>query len=415
MNRQIPIFTGVLVFLVFYVFTAYWNILTPDDLYFANNLKLGGVKEAVWYEYTGWSTRFTSVFFNQLLLSLNSKALFVLRDIMTLALLFGGVYSVLKRYAKEGSHFLSAALYSICIFYSILTISESWFWHCASFTYGWTIGVSFLIIGLLRKELKWSNLLGVALTSFYLGGASAPIAIIAIILLFIAFVFKSRVHKAYLYTALILIALSFTLLVVGPGNDIRRSMLPEVSVLSSIWINIKSIIKLYLFKLPVKLPFMILAAWLVSMVPNQWKLIRLNREQLVLLYLAMFGLLVLYHWPIAYAMGEIAADRALAIVFVAHQVFFILVGWSKRESSSAHFLWLFPVLMIMQAIIFLPVHRKYSIAVNNRYKVLKSSNEKVIELKRLPHKGMYRNAELTEYGHLKKYFELKGELKLLEE
>ena len=111
-------------------------------------------------------------------------------------------------------------------------------------------------------------------------------------------------------------------------------------------------------------------------------------------------------------MGEIAADRALAIVFVAYQIFFIVIAWSIDLKKLKGLIWLFPVLMLILCLYFLPIHKTYNRAVNSRYELLQDSDVSSIELERLPSSGFYRNAELTEYGHLKKYFELKDDPRL---
>ena len=328
MQQKLAILIGVILFLVFYVGTAYWNILTPDDLYFAHNLKLGGVIPAVSYEYTHWSTRFTSVFFNQWFLSMNWNWMMSMRDILSLTLLFLGVFTSLKRYFKSNQLVLQSLFYSILLFFSILHIQESWFWHCASFTYCWTIGCSLLLIGLLRTDFSVWRLLIVSFISFFIGGASAPIAIILIIVMLFAFLFKSKVNRAYLLSILIMTSISFLILMMGEGNSIRRSMLPDTSLFASVWVNIKSLGKLYLILLPKKLPFMLLAAFFTSFIPNEWKFIKWDKYQALMIFAGLFLLTALYHWPIAYTMGEIAADRALAMVFAVYQVFFIIVGWS---------------------------------------------------------------------------------------
>ena len=94
-------------------------------------------------------------------------------------------------------------------------------------------------------------------------------------------------------------ALSFTILMLGEGNGIRRSMLPETSLLSSVWINIKSLGRLYLILLHKKLPFMLLAAFFTSFVPNEWKLLKWDKYQALMMFGALFLLTEIYHWPIA--------------------------------------------------------------------------------------------------------------------
>lgn len=412
MRERLAILIGVLLFLIFYLGTAYWNILTPDDLYFAHNLKLGGVMPAVIYEYTHWSTRFTSVFFNEWFLSMNWKRMIPIRDIISFFLLFLGVLTSLKRYFKSKHLVLQSLFYAIVLFFSILHIQESWFWHCASFTYGWTIGASLLLLGLVRRAYSTWRLVLLSLLSFFIGGASAPIAIMLIIITVLAFYFDSKVNRTYLLSILLMTALSFTILMLGEGNGIRRSMLPETSLLSSVWINIKSLGRLYLILLPKKLPFMLLAAFFTSFVPNEWKLLKWDKYQALMMFGALFLLTAIYHWPIAYTMGEIAADRALAIVFVAYQIFFIVIAWSIDLKKLKGLIWLFPVLMLILCLYFLPIHKTYNRAVNSRYELLQDSDVSSIELERLPSSGFYRNAELTEYGHLKKYFELKDDPRL---
>lgn len=409
MKERLSIIIGVVLFLVFYIPSAIWNTLTPDDLYFAHNLKLGGVSEAVLFEYNNWSTRFTSVYFNQLFLSWNWKFMVPFRDLLTLSFLVLGVHLSLKRYGRNKDVFLQSFLYSIVIFFSLLHIQESWFWHCASFTYGWTIGLSFILLGVLRREFKGARFLVVSLISFYIGGASAPIAIMLIILTLLGFLFKSKIHKSYLLLILIFCGLSFTILMLGDGNVVRKSMLPEPSFVKSLWINVKSLGRLYLILIPSKLLWMIPGALIASLVPDSWKFIKWNKQQALMIFAGLFILTFLYHWPIAYTMGEIAADRALAIVFVAHQVFLIIVFWSINLSKIKVVRWVFPIAMIFFVVRYLPIHREYNLLVSARYDLLNENKSNEIILNRLPESGFYRDAEVTEYGHLQKYFELKDQ------
>lgn len=422
-NKHLYI-ASIIIFIVFYTITAFLDGLTPDDLHFWHNLNTqGGVWKATLFEYNTWSTRVSSVYFNHLFLSFADQWwMLPLRHTISFTLLFLAIKTLLKNTVnQENTNIISSFCLSIVFYFSILDLNSTWYWHCASFTYIWTLIALIGGIGLvLKKQPKLIHFCLVALSFFYIGSSFAPGAFFSVLVLTaLILFFKNRINNTWIY-GMIFLLVGLTILLLGPGNDTRINELNQPSILGSVWINMKSLIKIYLFYFPSKIIAFSIIAMLANVIGQQHQSSLINRKQVILVLLTMLSATFIYHLPIAYIMGEIGPSRTFSFISLIHVVGIFYIFYHVRIPGISEKMekWTGYALLGICSFYLVyttPTHYQYSKALKERYGLLKNDNhntEKIHLIPELPCSGLYMNGEITDNKghflnqHIRKYFHL---------
>ena len=426
MKVKIPLIIGGMLFMVFYLLTSYWHQLTPDDLHFQFNVnEYGGHLQATFWEYENWSTRFTSVFFNHWLISFDSLRIMILfRDGITLLFLMLTIRNGLNLLNSSRPLLTPVLALTPLMFFGILDIGSTWFWHCAVFTYTWSVLAFANVLFFQFSKFRKIHFIWVVVLSFFLGGASVPVALlfIGLQLLLLILYAKKKVHLKFSILGLALLSslIAFGLLYAGRGNDIRISQLPDVGLIEALWINLKSVIKIYLFHVPNKLLVWLSIGIVSYFLADQFQL-KLKKVSPRLLFISLPIVTFIYHYPIAYVMGEIGPDRTFGFISFYHMIAFVLLGVQASNGKKRNYklIWLFPAGIVITGIYYSMIHYNYSKALDARYYFLKEKYKTGdVYLKKLPPNGLYKNGEISAdpnsfYNeHLQKSFRLKGEVYL---
>ncbi|MCI5057080.1 MAG: DUF6056 family protein [Flavobacteriales bacterium] len=324
-------------FVALYVVFCFYNKFALDDFYFIYEIKDSSIFNALVKEYGRASSRWSSVFVNFTFLKFFGwNALLITR----LLQLFIGWYSILFliRGLKEKWKFplsnsgWTALFVLMVLFFLTINKAETWFWYCASFTYLWSVFALFFIIGSIFQKESLKNYLILAISSVYFSGTSAPLILIFFLgLLIIGF--KRKLNRQGIVSS-ILVLIGFIILYNGPGNLERESYFEEMGWIQIVWINIKSTIKILVFKIWPLLPFALCLFMPILFIPQKFfdGFKGIEKIGIVGLSSALFVVLFMHHLPIAYKIQDIAPDRTMTPFTIYFLVYlFILTLQLNRK------------------------------------------------------------------------------------
>lgn len=415
-------------FLALYLILLTHSRIAHDDFYFLANLKGKSVIDATINEYQTISARFTAVFLCYTLLKFFGiyKSMLVL-GIFNLLLfhfaflrLLGSlehvkIFNTKSNFQKHNLAFF----FVLVVFYSTISIQENWFWLCASCIF--TTSLGFFILGVAsifhKKQNIWNYT--IIIVSFaFLGGASGPLALFALLSLVLMYIFarkqrlvNNKILKVNLLISSLVLLTCFIILYLGPGNRLRESYFEEISVFQAVLLNFKITGMIFLLRLPFKIPLIVLFSIVAShffIRKKEALTIKGFLRKFIFTSLMFVLTIFIYQLSITYKTHDIAAYRALLIVSVASLIYgFYISYWfvqlefaQKIRYKSISFIALFGVLAFNVYNIQnqYPLVAEYSKAYNQRIEYLedkRACSDTLIEVSPLPASGMLFSAEIS--------------------
>lgn len=431
-HYHVPLLISNILFLSLFLVLALNQRLATDDFYFLANFLEHGVIQGTWTEYNTWSTRFSSVGLNQIVLFFQEKGTWALAcfSLLSLAVFVTVVALNIKNIVRllnvqsshklSGLYVLNLSIFLVSImFITTVKIDETWFWLCASCTYLW--GVMMLMLGVAWLTSAKNNALYTLFGVFgfvYLGGASGPLALIVLSFLLSIILFSNKYSQSLKLaqnklrikaTVGFLVCLSaFLILYFGKGNQMREVFFEQLSVLDSMFLNVKMSGIIILKRLPSVLPLMLTIAFpmlYVASIHNVAKKISPWMDFLKLTIL--FAVVVyLYQLSITYKTQDVAAYRALFFVSVLTLMYiaksYLIIGknlpLTKLSAALFYSSFLFaPTLFAYQLVKQHSIAFEYSASYDTRMNLLenvKNKNE-IILLSPLKNSGMLYSAEIS--------------------
>jgi hypothetical protein len=296
-------------------------------------------------------------------------------------------------------------------------------------TYLWSIIMSIILINIiLHEKTRTVPYFTLAFAAIFIGGASESYALVNIFLLltfciilnfsikyfsWMSFFKNSQTNKK-ITIALIFLMASFIITMMAPGNEVRYSALPKVSFDQTMWIQIKSFIKIIFIKTPVKFPYLLLFSfpWVIlgihfSSSKNKMVHAFLSIKKYIFFLLTLIFIFLI---PTSFIMSELGPDRALSQISFLISIFFasafFYFGYSvELNNTMIKFLKTGTVIFSMGFLVFhilsqFQTEKKYAIAYDERMRLLsnlktiKRTNEMALEP--LPYPGMIYSAEISE-------------------
>ncbi|MEO5571079.1 MAG: DUF6056 family protein [Bacteroidia bacterium] len=440
--------SSVLFVLLFFVL-SYYNRLAGDDFYYLGGYSEKGVWGCMRDLYFGYSARWTAYLLTGWIIGLNSfKQYHFIFNCFTLFTLIVSLCFLIKYIfhralnlkLSRGINLLYGIILSCSLFFSSYSIAETWFWHVQVCTYLWSIIMSLILINiLLAEKFKTIHIFLIIISSVFIGGASESFALINILLLSSCLLLLNSKMKKFLNVsvpdkqtvnkkiilALLFLLISFTITMLAPGNEVRYSALPKVSFIQTLWIQVKSFIKIIFISTPLKMhylflfsfPWLILGEYLSTSIPkmNLLPVLFSLKKYFFILLILIFIFLV----PTSFIMSELGPDRALAqisfLISFCSAVLFFILGYRVQIKEKVFLI--FKIITVVFSIAVLSIKfkeqfsiaKKYAAAYDRRMDLLtdlnKSGQKNVIELNQLPESGMIYSAEIsTDTGYFTNNF-----------
>jgi hypothetical protein len=264
--------------------------------------------------------------------------------------------------------------------------------------------------------------------SAFIGGASESYALSAVFLLVFyllasnlrllknaAFNFPAgRALNFKISFALLVLAASFTVTMLAPGNKNRLDLLPHAGFAQLCWVQVKSFIKIVFIRTPAQLPFLLLFStpWFVlgqkCAAKEMQSLVSFLKRIVPYFFLSLFFVFV-FLMPTSFVMVELGPDRSLSFItfFIAFcfAAFFFSLGQNvKVKNLTATIFKVASLIGIGCVVLFFsveqfPLAKKYSLACDQRKNYLqelqRSGNHKTIELAPLPPSGCLFSSEIS--------------------
>jgi len=423
-----------IVFVLFYLMLGYYSRFATDDYHYIALGKQHGIWGSMMFSYHHYTGRWTSL----LLLVAGLKFLtqwgtllpfHLITITLTVVSFYYLIKNSLKRYLKSEINKLVLISYSVLLtamfFFTSIDIGETWFWVTASVHYLWGVIIVCLGTSLILSSSNKPGIYILIILSFLFAGGANETIVFVMVLLFVISIGVILIEKKAalvklkddqllfkLISGLVAITISFYITYKAPGNEVRASVLPENTLLNALWITITSSGKLILFKLPGKIPYLILFAlpWLflgnatMKNASFKPKLKALFYSSIILLLLIFCSL-----FPSAYMIAEIAPARALTQISFCICLFvciwsFYIGNWLVIKESSRKLLLNVSLVLIICLMIFhiydqLPIVSKYAQQVDDRVAYLnrmnQSGNTTLVRVEPLPSSGMLLSAEIT--------------------
>ncbi len=229
-----------------FVYTGTFARYQADDYCSAQLLRTDGFWGAQWVSYTGWSSRFSTMFVTGLIDPLNVVGMQILPGLLIAGLLLSA-YLLLRRLGSlfglrlNGIVFFSlAAMITFFALYTTPSQFQSYYWRSGSITYTLPIICLFILLSVLLKRRQkagaWWQLVLITLFSFFAAGFSETNAALQTSLLVLGLIGivwyekktgQRRLHRAWWIAALLGSLLAIVLMALSPGNSVRLSLMPE--------------------------------------------------------------------------------------------------------------------------------------------------------------------------------------------
>lgn len=404
--------TQAILFVIFLLSCYFFNRFAVDDYYFIGELKNKTFSEAYLHLYFHWHGRWASNFTLLFFIQGNEIPHFLfLFNLLSFSLLF----LVTKRLFRTVTSFYQINLnrrellsYSIIFlsvfFFCTVNPNESWFWYTSSLVYFWSIIALLAAAPVLFKErLKKLDWILYILGLSYVGGSNEPLALIACLFGLLLIYKKFQAKKVFI--GLVILIVAFFINYLSSGTLHREEITPGLDLLSLIVYSTYNTLKYLFFEfhltfqiaIILSIPFYILGKRSTYNNPN------FNPTREVILSVIYIGFVTtLNQFLVSFSLGGLAPDRAgitssLFISVLIVRLFFLLGNYSKSAKKVVFYVPLWGCLYLLVMMIYLiPVHYKYSQALDNRIKYIKQAQDKVIYVDPLPESGYLYDAELSD-------------------
>lgn len=426
---------SLVLFLSLILMLCWYFRLSTDDYYYLSEIENKGIQHIITYSYFKWSGRFAACAVMNSLLSLLQahERYFFLIPLGTFILLISGVHVLINRLAVLYSikinllfRLVLTVSFVALLFFMSFDIGETWFW-CSS-TGCYVFNILALIWGLYFLLCPKSTVLtlsGIIICFVFIGGSAEVYAFFFWLLSagFIFYRYKNTVDEFFqnpfhkkLVLACVALTISFIILILAPGNYLRNQLLPPHRFFFSFFIAGKSIIKFFIFYLPVRMHYLLLFSIPFFFAGSAFRESNEKKfrpdftsffKRLTLFFIVFLGL---FSYLTAYLMSETGPARLWFLVTFLFSVYCCLLsfygGYSipvtekageiiQAAGSSA-------VLIILSYCIFHQFHlvSRYSASFDNREKALKEFHPEanmnaVLVISSLPPSGMLYPAEIT--------------------
>jgi len=441
-------------FLILYIILSSNNRFAADDYFFLENVSKQGIWNGMLTAYNSWVTRWFAILF--LNVALRSYILFhslLPYHLITLLVFTFAVMNFIRALTERflrvkipvPVRFLYAVLFTASFFFFTFNTGETWFWITCTSMYLWSI--IFFIIGLTciiltDNKVNWLTRFICAFCFLFIGGASESTAISILFLLIagviytlykIKFSFNSFLREErnkLLLISLVAIGVALLISYMGEGRILRQSALPKTGILTAKFIAAKSILKLLLFYLPLKIHWFIFFSVPWIYLGYQYNSEKKESLEKVLRQIAVFVFIFLLlsfisFIPVSYLLGETGPFRTWILASLYLAVCCLVCGfylgykieWKKKLLHRAFNISLSTLIVMMTINISEQnkITSKYAAAVDQRMiylTLLQKEKRKTVELEPLPSSGMLYSAEISEDSshfsnlHLKKIMDL---------
>jgi len=422
-----------LLFSGLYCLLLFFNRYAADDYYTVFNARTRGILGSTWYIYQTWTPRPAAVFLSSALTGhFQERSVLIGYGLIVLFLLATAAFKLLQFFCKKAEiHFSNfvlfnfSALFCCAFFFSSVSIAETWFWFCSSIAYLFSLA-AFLwgLVFLLNGKTNVINSVALSVCLVYVMGAAESFGVFVMLLCvagILLFIYRFRkntreLKNSHLFkmlfsiTCFSLIALSF--IYFGTGTQSRKAMLRQAAFIETFYLPARTMIYLFILKIPTKLPLLVLFSIPFSWAGNQLK----NNLLASLLFtskslrIACVGFLVLSYsalLPACYIMADRGPERSFTInSFLLVLLFiylFAYLGYKIKDKRvmliTASGLSLSSGLLIFSIVWQLNSAPLYANAVDKRIEVVKAENKKgrtaSLDLEPLPPNGFYYSAELS--------------------
>jgi hypothetical protein len=417
---------AIILFLFLYGILSFHNRLAADDFFYWGLTKEGGPWYAMMFQYEAfcgrWAAHIPACFF---LGFYKIPFTLFIYHLVTLIALLTGIYLLLSKlllryfnYSNRNILILYSFLFCIAFFFSSYSISETWFWYIAVWTYMWSIIMSlFLFNELLEARSKLISWPIIMISAAFIGGACESYAVIDImILVFMILHYRFKKNNKSLgdkrrlnnkiFFALVILSVSFAITYFSPGTTIRKELLPQTSFFEKTYMHFKVYGKLLLILTPPRLPWLILFSlpWIFigAQLPAS-PFFNLSIKQYffrssLILLTAVFIILL----PTSFAMSDLAPGRALSIVSICFCIYFsmlfIYIGRYKNIKEKLKVIGKYSFAVISTVFLIIQLAHQsglvyfYNRAYDQRIEYLidleQKGNKETVELERLPDSGM---------------------------
>lgn len=431
------IFLGNIVFLIMFIMLWYYNRIAADDFFYLSNVRDLGIVKGTIHEYNLWSTRFPSVFILHIILQLYLNVIpLLLTGFLVLLLLFFSLKYFLNvsgiNVLEKRAPFISFNLIMLVIsgmFWSSVSIAETWFFICSMCTYLLSIIALIAGIGSLHDKNKLRSIIISIISFAYIGGSLGPLALVCILGL-IGFLFSNVIKKnskkiRIAAIGLIACLIFFMILYNGHGNENRESFFNKISIIDSVLLNFKITARIFLQDIVRILPFLIPFSIILVLFLNENNNVEsgksiIDRKRIVRFYILLavgvVFLVFIYQLPITYKTQDKGALRALFPVTI-----FLFAGVVAGIQIIARIMpsKMRKILLLLCSCLLLIFNsykacdqffevREYAQAYDNRMIEVKTKclSDQLIVVEPLPESGLLHSAEISTdtNSYLNKHF-----------
>ena len=362
----------LILFAVFYSFLSYYNRPAADDYLTIYNVHQFGVTTTIKTLYNQWAIRPSALLISLLLFkSIPETSVLFIYNIAALIILITAIYFILIQLLQspqllqtsqllQSSQVLKfppqsnlitqnskqevlvyASLFSITFYFGTLSIPETWFWFCASISY--LLPLIFYLVSIAILLYPSSNLIQqfILLISYLVIAGSSESFLLFVIfcnkILIVTTYFRGPIllSKAKSKQLLLVTVLTLTAFIafyyLSPGVQIRKSILHQATLPQTFFIASRTAIYLMVYKLPAKLPVLLLFALPFSAIglklsrfPHFLKFFSQKTALRVALFLLLGNYIALL--PASYIMADRGPDRSLTINSFLITCLFIYFG-----------------------------------------------------------------------------------------
>lgn len=406
--------------------------LAADDYFFIYlSNTFGPIKGAI-LQYNSFSGRFLTHLISCFLLQFSNSSYFLpVYFCLTFLILYYAIsaiyFKIYSLYSIEELKFNSdftPLLFLTTFFFSSFSIGESWFWFISTTTYLWNIISALILVNIvLQNKLKLSSYILIVSCGIYIGFSSESFALIYLALILV-FILRESSRNSFqtliknptiriLFSIFILITGSLLISLLSPGSQTRNNLLIVHSLSEKLIISTKTVLKIFIFYLPGKLPYFIILSlpWLVF-----GHFIQLEKsysrkiisKKISLLCLWTFIILLICTLPTAFILGEFGPPRAILIISLVFTLFFatlfslfgmLLVNQNLIKRITNFALGVAIIFLIYELIDQYHVTTIYAKAYDDRIEHLHELNQdstiSSIKVAPLPDCGMLYNAEYS--------------------
>ena len=432
-------------FIIMYIVLSVNNRIAHDDFYSIDIVNRLGIIDAVIYQYNNWCTRYISVFVSFFVTSLLTyRYTLLIYNLLILILFITSIYFSLYYHRKllnksvQNNKFqiLNYSTFIVsAIFYSSFNIGETWFWLSSNSTYLLSVIMSFFVFAFIwNNSKKRINQFIVIFASIFIGGSNGAFSIILLLLLFVLFLYyrykkQNKIISNKLLTSFISLLISFIILYLGNGNNIRETFFNQISIFESFILNIKMTAIILFLRIPnilVYIIFFTISTYCLfankKSVSRRIFFIKFSVSTFVLLIL-----IYIFQLSITYKTQDVAAIRTLFPISIILLVYGLYSIYNLKQTDLFRFK--LSTSLIKLAIVFIiflniwnlvtqyEITKIYAYKYDKRIRIINQlSNKDTVILEPLPNSGFLYSAEISinyeHYNnqHLKQGLNTKSEL-----